>query len=113
MESCIRFLQSMYQHAKGYSGLVQIVKGPVFAKGVYKVLMKTRGVSCQLKTENELQEMAKCVLTGLVTDYMMEILFIGISDYQTYCIFLVHLRALGMSSLISSMVVVISKNLAD
>ena len=61
MESRIRFLQSMYQHAKGYSGLVQIVKGPVFAKGVYKVLMKTRGVSCQLKTGNELREMAKCV----------------------------------------------------
>ncbi|RIB16588.1 hypothetical protein C2G38_2189559 [Gigaspora rosea] len=66
MESRIRFLQSMYQHAKGYPGLVQIVKVPVFTKGVYKVLMKTRGASCQLKTENELREMAKCMLAGLV-----------------------------------------------
>ncbi|RIB22181.1 hypothetical protein C2G38_2174613 [Gigaspora rosea] len=65
LNSRIQFLESMYQYAKGYPGLVQIEKGPVVTEGVYKIVMKTRGVPCMLRTEDELREMAKCVLTGL------------------------------------------------
>ncbi|CAG8557062.1 5318_t:CDS:2, partial [Gigaspora margarita] len=65
LNSRIQFLESMYQYAKGYPGLVQIKKGPVFTKGVYKIVMKTRVIPCMLRTDDELREMAKCVLTGL------------------------------------------------
>ncbi|CAG8522299.1 29647_t:CDS:2 [Gigaspora margarita] len=65
LNSRIQFLESMYQYAKGYPGLVQIEKGPVVTKKFYKIVMKTRGIPCLLITEDELREMAKCVLTGL------------------------------------------------
>ncbi|CAG8733422.1 6796_t:CDS:1, partial [Funneliformis caledonium] len=42
IESRIHFLQSMYQYAKGYPGFIQIVKRPVFTRGVYKILMKLK-----------------------------------------------------------------------
>ncbi|KAF0448601.1 crinkler family protein [Gigaspora margarita] len=58
LNSRIQFLESMYQYAKGYPGLVQIKKGPVFTKGVYKIVMKTRGIPCMLRTDDELREMA-------------------------------------------------------
>ena len=32
---------------------------------MYKVKMTTRGIPCNLKNENDVQEMTKCVLTGL------------------------------------------------
>ncbi|CAG8648267.1 20480_t:CDS:2, partial [Gigaspora rosea] len=63
--SRIQFLESMYQYAKSYPGLVQIEKGPVVTERVYKIVMKTRGIPCMLRTEDELREMAKCVLIGL------------------------------------------------
>ncbi|KAF0453080.1 crinkler family protein [Gigaspora margarita] len=65
LNSRIQFLESMYQYAKGYPGLVQIEKGPVVTKKFYKIVMKTRGIPCLLITEDELREMAKSVLTGL------------------------------------------------
>jgi len=66
LDSRVKFLKSMYQHAKDYTGLVQVKKGPVFVNGFYKIVMKTRGIPCVLKTENQLREMTKCVLAGLV-----------------------------------------------
>jgi serine/threonine protein kinase len=67
VEARMRFLQSMYnKHAKGFPGLVQIEKGPLFIKDqrIYKVVM----ILCtlNLKNENDLREMVKCVLTELV-----------------------------------------------
>jgi serine/threonine protein kinase len=59
----------MYNHAKGFPGLVHIEKEPFFIKekGIYKVVMKTRGIPCMLNLKNENDwEMVKCVLTGLV-----------------------------------------------
>ncbi|PKY39887.1 hypothetical protein RhiirA4_415402 [Rhizophagus irregularis] len=67
LQSRVRFLTSMYKHAKGYPGLVQIKEDPLFIQDerMYKVKMTTRGIPCKLNNENDVREMTKCVLTGL------------------------------------------------
>ena len=51
----------------------------VFVNGVYKIVMKTQGISRVLKTENQLREMTKYVLTGLVR--LHEGKFVQITKY--------------------------------
>ena len=67
LNSRVLFLTRMYNHAKGHPGLVQIKEDPIYVKDekAYKVKMTTRGIPCDLKTESDVQEMTKCVLTGL------------------------------------------------
>jgi hypothetical protein len=70
VDNRVNFLKKMYDHAKGHPELVQIEKGPLFdkGKGIYRVVMKTRGIPCvsELKNENNIRKMMKCILTGLV-----------------------------------------------
>ncbi|GES88402.1 hypothetical protein RCL_jg5311.t1 [Rhizophagus clarus] len=69
LDNRVNFLKKMYDYAKGHPGLVQVEKGPLFdkGKGIYRVVMKTRGIPCvsELKNENNVREMMKCILTGL------------------------------------------------
>ena len=60
----VTFLSAMYNHAKGHTGLVHVEK--VESKnGIYKVLMRTRGLPFQPVAEKHLNRMMRCVLTGL------------------------------------------------
>ncbi|CAB4419783.1 unnamed protein product [Rhizophagus irregularis] len=67
VDNQVNFLKKMYDYAKGHPGLVQVEKGPLFdkSKGIYKVVVKTRGIPCvsKLKNENNIREMMKCILT--------------------------------------------------
>ncbi|CAG8636875.1 7798_t:CDS:2 [Paraglomus occultum] len=66
-----KFLQKMYICALNVPGLVQIDEEPKFfpkpnGKGFYQVKLVTQGVQRLPRDENELCEMTKSILTGLV-----------------------------------------------
>lgn len=56
VDNRVNFLKRMYDHAKDHPGLVQVEKGPLFdkSKGIYRVVMKTRGIPCVSELKNEI-----------------------------------------------------------
>jgi hypothetical protein len=63
----IDFLADMYQYAGGHRGLVQVTGRPGYNKDRthYRVELKTRGLASFPKTEDQLRQMTKDVVSGL------------------------------------------------